>query len=619
MSDHRHIVRSLQVLIVFSVFWELVTAQRTVNDTSSTMINYKNRNCGELLQHNRTLYSEIQYKGHITNYYGSPEADVQLVAITYNGCLRVCGNTWRNDAQTTLDLLLDWILPAIGLISNMPWESNRNSVTLVWLVRWVGSPIAALTFCLWDVRIASKCAKLVNLVTLHRRRAYHSDVIQQQSDADDELQAFSAARDSSYILLVMNQFQLLKSAEKELTPEELVLAVERALFSNEVVNGIDLGQERKEIAYSLRDRRKRGIIPIFLGLGGFFFAMAVAIKKAFDIGDNERATAFNVGLGLLVGWLPVLYLAAVVDNDHDNKSEFTERANKLISACHGDGDFIEILGDGKGQGRGRWHYGIGQTIMSRIEDEFLAGRKSGTTFDWDVVRKSAPTPTRRIEFGHWRIIEPLLSAFVIVTGISSGSFILAYFTPPVGFAWRSAAYLTCLCIAVVIFLIDIILFKIVRHSFMTTNDQAKHGAIYNFCKSARFRHVAHGVLVCLEIINTLTLCLLVIAMAAGLFNFCAGQVVNRGGPGGGLIILNDGSFYSKYFDIVNYYILGIVPGMILMTVATLYLIEQWFTQSFLWASSDEAGLIGWRRSRRWKWLTSLGGAMEVGETLRWNM
>ncbi|KAJ6261046.1 Dehydrogenase citC [Drechslerella dactyloides] len=616
MSSHR---RMASVVISIICVWELAKAEVIRSDDSAVTIDYKNRNCGELLQHNRTLYNEVQYKGHLTNYHGSPEADVQLVAITYDGCVRVCGNFWRNDSQTTLDLLLDWILPALGLITNMPWDSNRNSVTVVWLARWIGSPIAALAFCLWDVRIASKCAKLINLITRHRDQIYHSEVIRQQSDAEDERETFSDARDTSYILLVMNQFQLKKSAEQDLTSEELVMAVERALFSREVVNGLDLVEERRSIASELRDRRKRGEVPILLGLGGFFFAMAVAIKKAFDVGDNERATAFNVGLGLLVGWLPVLYLAAVVDSDHDNKPDFALRFNKLVSACHSNGDFIDIFGDGKGQGRGRWHYGIGQTIMSRIEDEFVVGWKNGTPFDLDAMRRNAAPPTRRIEFGHWRIIEPILSGFVIVSGISSGAFILAYFTPPVGLAWRSAAYLTCLCIAVLIFLIDLALFKIVRHPFMTANDQVKHGVVYNFCKSVRFRQVAHLVLITLEIINTLTLCLLVIAMSAGLFNFCAGQAVNRSGPGGGLIILNDGAFYSKYFDIINYYILGIVPQMILMSVATLYLIEQWFTQSFMSADSVEAGVIGWKRSRRWKWITTLGGAMEVGETLRWIM
>ncbi|EWC46764.1 hypothetical protein DRE_04009 [Drechslerella stenobrocha 248] len=616
-------VFSLQIFIALALIWEATAASQATANYSAPVeaVRARSRDCGQLLQHNRTLYSEIAYRGHLTNYFGSPDSDTELVAITYDGCLKVCGNAWRHSSQQALDLLLDWILPAIGLIAGMPWESNRNSVTVVWLARWIGSPIAALTFCLWDVKIASRCAKLVSITTYHRREIYHSPVTQPQADAEDDLEVFSESRDTFYILLVMNQFQLKRSAEQYLTPEELVTAVERALFSKEVVNGIDLVRERRVIASELRGRRKRGVIPTFLGLGGFFFAMAVAITKAFNTDSGESVTAFNVGLGLLIGWLPVLFLAAVVDNDHDNKPEFAKMFDTLVSACHGTGDVINIFGDGKGQGRGRWHYGIGQTIMSRIEDEFIETWTKGNPIDWEALRKSSPAPQRNIEFSHWRIIEPLLSAFIIVSGISSGSFILAYFTPPVGFAWRSAAYLTCLCIAVVIFLIDITLFKVVRHSFMTATTKVgtTHGPIYNFCKSVNFRRTAHFTLIGLEILNTLTLILLVVAMAAGLFNFCAGIAVNRGGPGGGVVILNNREFHSKYFDVASYYTLGILPGMILMIVATLYLIEQWFTQSFLWATKEQAGMVGLKRSRRWKWVVTLGGALEVGETIRWVM
>ncbi|KAF3278631.1 hypothetical protein TWF132_000924 [Orbilia oligospora] len=623
MSDQRYIIASLQACIILSFIATAALAQTPTEFTSNyappEQVTLKKRDCQSLLQHNRTLYHEIAYKGHITNYYGSPEADAELVAITYKGCVKVCGSFWKNDTQTTLDLLLDWILPALGLVTQMPWESNRNSVTVIWLARWIGSPIAALTYCLWDVKIAARCAKLINLTVKYRYKRYHSDVLRVESDAEDELETFSHARDQFYTLLVMNQFQLKKSAERHLSPEELVTAVERAIFSRDVVDGLDLVKERTRLARALRDARKRGIVPILLGLGGFFFAMSVAIRKAFSGGESGGATAFNVGLGLLVGWLPVLYLAAVVDNDHDNKPEFARDFNAMVSACHEGGEVIDIFGEGRGQGRGRWHFGIGQTIMTRIEERFLAKWTKGTIVDWVQLSEASPETERKIELGHWRIIEPMITAFVIVGGTSSGSFLLAYFTPPVGFAWRSASYLTCLCLSVLIFFVDIILFGVVRHSFMTPSKSLKHGRVYYFFKSIRFRRTAHYVLIFLEMLNTLTLCLLVIAMSVGLFNFCAGSAVNRDGPGGGLIILNSAEFFTKYFDVQGYYMIGIMPAMILMGGGTLYLIEQWFTQSFLWAKSDVSGLIGFKRTRRWKWFYSLGGILETGETLRWTM
>ncbi|EPS36372.1 hypothetical protein H072_10090 [Dactylellina haptotyla CBS 200.50] len=589
------------------------------NYTAPDAVVLRNRDCQTLLQHNRTLYQEIVYKGHITNYYGSPDADAQLVAITYTGCVKVCGNHWKNDTQTTLDLLLDWILPALGLITQMPWESNRNSVTGIWLARWIGSPIAALTFCLWDVKIAGRCSKLVNLSTKYRYRAYHSEVLRAETEAQEERVAFGEARDKFYILLVMNQFELKASAENYLTPEELINACERALYGKGVVNGVDLVAERRRIADDLRDRRKRGVVPIFLGMGGFFFAMAVAIRKAFSPGEGNGASAFNVGLGMLVGWLPVLYLAAVVDNDHDNKPEFAHAFSKLVSTCHKDGEFISIFGHGEGQGRGRWHYGISQTLMNRVENEFLREWKKRGVINWMTLSTASPVTERKVEFGHWRMIEPLVSSFIIVNGISSGAFILAYFTPPVGLAWRSAAYLTCLSLATLIFIIDIILFKVVRHTFTTPSTRINHGPVYKFFKSPSFRTWANYFLTLLEVLNNLILCLLVIAMAGGLFNFCAGAAVDRGGPGGGLVILNSSEFYMKYFDVTGYYEIGIMPGMLLMGISSLYLIEQWATQSFLWARNDDSAMIGWKRTRRWKWFYTLGGILESGESLGWFM
>ncbi|KAF3936671.1 hypothetical protein ABW19_dt0200003 [Dactylella cylindrospora] len=432
------------------------------------------------------------------------------------------------------------------------------------------------------------------------------------------MRVFLEARDKFYILLVMNQFQLRKAAEELLTPEELIIAVETAIFSNGVVNGVDLVERRRIIAAELRERRQKGAIPIFLGLIGFFFAMSVAISKAFATGEREISTAFNVGLGLLIAWLPVLNIAAVVDSDHEHKEIIVDRFNELVSLCHTTGDKIEIFGEGRGQGRGRWHYGIGQTIMGRIEDDILDKRSRKDPVDWTSLIETSSKPYRHIEFGHWRIVEPIISAFIIVVGISSGAFILAYFTPPVGIAWRSAAYLTCVCFAVLLFLIDIFLFKIVRHAFMTPTSH-RRGTIYNFFKSLKFRHAAHIALTSLEMLNCLMLALLVVAMAAGLFNFCAGSAVDRGGPSGGIIILNDGQFYQKYFDVVSYWILGIVPGMILMCVSLLYLIEQWFSQNFLWAVDNEEALKSWKKTRKWKMFYTLGGLLETGDTLRWTM
>ena len=81
-----------------------------------------------------------------------------------------------------------------------------------------------------------------------------------------------------------------------------------ALFSNLLpLNGSadsnSLVKRRTELAQNFREGRKKGVVPVFLSFLWFVFALVLSIQLSFgDIGEN--ATAHNLALGLLVGWLP---------------------------------------------------------------------------------------------------------------------------------------------------------------------------------------------------------------------------------------------------------------------------------------------------------------------------
>ena len=84
------------------------------------------------------------------------------------------------------------MLPVIGLILQAPFESNANVRTLLALARWIGNPIASISYVLWNIKVTGKCAMMVEMATKY-------------DEFPDASSRFAQMRDSLYILSVMNQ------------------------------------------------------------------------------------------------------------------------------------------------------------------------------------------------------------------------------------------------------------------------------------------------------------------------------------------------------------------------------------------------------------------------------
>ena len=82
-----------------------------------------------------------------------------------------------------------------GLIVQAPWESNQAWETTLAFFRYIGSPIAVLSYVLWNIKVTGKAALMVDMAVKYNE--YPSE------DSD-----FSNMRDSMYILCVMNQCKL---------------------------------------------------------------------------------------------------------------------------------------------------------------------------------------------------------------------------------------------------------------------------------------------------------------------------------------------------------------------------------------------------------------------------
>ena len=84
------------------------------------------------------------------------------------------------------------VLPVIGLLLQAPFESNVNFKSVLALARWIGNPIASLSYVFWNIKVTGKCALMVDMALPYK------DLPVRGSEC-------AYIRDSLYILSVMNQ------------------------------------------------------------------------------------------------------------------------------------------------------------------------------------------------------------------------------------------------------------------------------------------------------------------------------------------------------------------------------------------------------------------------------
>lgn len=121
--------------------------------------------------------------------------------VTLKGCRKICGTgndyyDWKDSSAT----ITTWVLPVVGLLLQAPYESNDFWRTLRALARWLGNPVASLSYTLWNIKVTSKCALMVDMATNYEHIPGLYD-----EGAPGQLSQFAQIRDSMYILSVMNQ------------------------------------------------------------------------------------------------------------------------------------------------------------------------------------------------------------------------------------------------------------------------------------------------------------------------------------------------------------------------------------------------------------------------------
>lgn len=204
--------------------------------------------CGKnFLNNSAGIYNRYQYNGSVQGILSS----ARPALITLQGCKELCGTgvdyyPWVNASAT----LTTWILPIAGLLVQAPYESNKAWQTILALSRWAGSPIATLSYILWNIKVTGKCALMIDMATKYE-------------EYPEQGSEFSVMRDSLYILCIMNQY----SAKQSLPPIEAERLLRLALFSNLLPlngssDGRDLVKRRTELAQNFREGREYAFLSL---------------------------------------------------------------------------------------------------------------------------------------------------------------------------------------------------------------------------------------------------------------------------------------------------------------------------------------------------------------------
>lgn len=147
------------------------------------------------------LWQFTQFSYNESVYGPLSNLDGPRTIVTLEGCRKICGAgsdfyEWKDSSAT----ITTWVLPVIGLLLQAPYESNEFWRTLGALARWLGNPIASLSYTFWNIKVTSKCALMVDMATKYE----HIPGLYDEA-APGQRSQFSQIRDSMYILSVMNQ------------------------------------------------------------------------------------------------------------------------------------------------------------------------------------------------------------------------------------------------------------------------------------------------------------------------------------------------------------------------------------------------------------------------------
>lgn len=550
---------------------------------------------------------------------------------TYKGCLVQCGRGYDlYPWEKISDTITTWVLSSIGLLLQAPYESNgRKWKNLYLTIRWIGSPIASLTCTMWNIRVSAyllffgrlggladgcqitgKCALLVDMATGYEALDTPSaseglsgtpSTSSPPAQGGDNQSVFEQIRDSFYLLSVVNQFTFHDDGSLE-------QILRFALFDpSPTTVGL-----RRTLAAKFRRQRRRGVVQVLITLLWFLVVLLISIQRAFSrLGEN--ATAHDMALGLLLGWFPVLVASTVVDRNPTDSKFTAEKINSFLEKVQDNNPTMfrisepdlprkDVFLEFTGQGRKRWHYGAAHGILGALENEHISkyGRnwyhlyQDGKLCDGGVGGLDEDSTLNYFDFEQlWQ------AAFSLILLFSScfGAFWISYNTPTVGLGCRSGGYMIFGLLSLLCFVLEFGTWKFIKQC------HRRDRLVLSF----------DLLLTIFETFNAAWLVYIIVAQTMGLYNTCECQA-SIWGRRGGYIDMEVGTSYYQKFGVNYNWTEGSVIGMLSICAGLAYVLEQWLTQSFLWAAKSEDAKEGLRVTRAWKrrtfWVKVVWGVVD---------
>ncbi|KAK4446090.1 hypothetical protein QBC34DRAFT_357047 [Podospora aff. communis PSN243] len=369
-----------------------------------------------------------------------------ISAITYNGCLAICGGGLG--ASDPVSVLSTWIFP-LTIFLNLPYDSlhfRKFRGTASAVLNWLGCPQAALTATIQNFLQTKSAVDLVKTTDIHRVGPRWTDAL--------------------FVLTCLNQFKTVTAMDYDATNRFLHLLL-YGLFRPATRYSLETELEETEqrlirellaeLAFQLRLTRRRGVIPVYLTTVAFLLALAV----------SSTAPSGGSGVdpllpGLLFTWGPVLILLTLVDRNpisSDRHRVLFERWLHNVSAIYhwrtvGRGpvssiqwwrepasfderhDFLYI-GEFIGQGRTVGDAGLASAVMAEIRARRVVGR----SVPLEQYRDLASAVKVRLCRRSWQWLCTSLAAELAVVVGPLMAFMLAFNNPTVGFGCDSGSIL----------------------------------------------------------------------------------------------------------------------------------------------------------------------------------
>lgn len=246
-----------------------------------------------------------------------------------------------------------------------------------------------------------------------------------------------------------------------------------------------------------------------------------------------------------------------------------------------------------GQGRHHWHYGVASTILKGLKQDGIFDPKRGWSYETDARCKLIAT-TRwdakdRIHSWDLREFWQVLLSLLIVWSSVLAAFLIAYFTPTVGFGCRAKGYMQFGVFCTGQGAIEMLTWAVTPHH--------KHET--KFYKRTRF--YAKWFIRISELANSCWLLYIVFAQALGAYNTCQCKCSNYG-VGGGYINVNN-ILTPRPEQALPYWLAGTIVGCTMMIFSFVFIAWEWITQSHMSTEDYAQAMKGLRTTRRFKTLT----------------